>query len=783
MSYQSTLSAVFLSLLFVSASSDYADSATKELNHVGKAARTNSAFCVGPTEYFRVQSYKGSVNIQFRINPTGARDAEGQAIPFDTLKTVVADALNAWSSIDDTDITFTVHPDSFPDMWSSPDSFSTITFETGPLWADANPRSNSEADIRLNPSKEWALPGQNRGKGDLLLLKTLAHEFGHVVGLGDLGDNCIAGCHHGDDADPIEANNNLMWHTGENALDEIETPQDGDKAGAVFCCPKPSGTLQFNELWHSGLRITSDVTIPYGKTLEIKPYSVIYFDSGVTLTVNGTLKTNSFHNLVGAKFKGADTDTFWGGIRINPGGTLNAEGPVLIQNAKVGISLYDTNGISNGSNRITISNCSHAGIHIYNCSPEINAISVSSVTGGYGGILVEGSASAPIIHNSEFLGSVKGIQLGSYSDANVYSCDIRSIRHQCIYLRAAANLFLDDPDNTSEEFNFGNNSIVPEPNQLAIYNTITNESINAGNNYWGETPAAGMFGDPAYVVYDPYLDSAPTGLSTNKIFALNAAPSFSSAYRLEREGRWPDAISMYESLLAAGNTQQKRRAIKSLIRVADRTDKRYDSIKLLVQEELTKAETRDFYSAVLDQILCELELREGNREAAIAGFLANIEKYRDRSIEAGLLARVAVIYGNSGDKSKAKEYADKAAAINPGQLTLYSAYKAAGINYDPGDVPTFVEDSTPVEYTLSQNYPNPFNPTTTINYSLNQASMVNLVIYDLLGRKVTTLVDEMKTPGNYAVTWNADGYASGVYFYRIELGESEVLSKKMLVMK
>ena len=63
-------------------------------------------------------------------------------------------------------------------------------------------------------------------------------------------------------------------------------------------------------------------------------------------------------------------------------------------------------------------------------------------------------------------------------------------------------------------------------------------------------------------------------------------------------------------------------------------------------------------------------------------------------------------------------------------------------------------------FRFPQNYPNPFNPTTTITYNLDQPGMVNLVIYDLLGRKVDTLVDEMKSPGYYAVKWNAEGFAS-----------------------
>jgi len=93
------------------------------------------------------------------------------------------------------------------------------------------------------------------------------------------------------------------------------------------------------------------------------------------------------------------------------------------------------------------------------------------------------------------------------------------------------------------------------------------------------------------------------------------------------------------------------------------------------------------------------------------------------------------------------------------------------------------ESNNEKHFSLSSNHPNPFNPITTISYQLNKTDMVNLVIYDLLGRKVETLVDEMKTPGSYAVTWNAQDFASGVYFYRIEFGGSKVLTQKMLLMK
>ncbi len=134
------------------------------------------------------------------------------------------------------------------------------------------------------------------------------------------------------------------------------------------------------------------------------------------------------------------------------------------------------------------------------------------------------------------------------------------------------------------------------------------------------------------------------------------------------------------------------------------------------------------------------------------------------------------------------ERSDFAACADSGKIYVigggYSSnmYSTEVYVYEP-DVITFVEDSTPVEYSLVQNYLNPFNPTTLINYCMDQPGMVSLVIYDLLGKKVTTLVDEVKTPGNYSVRWNAKDFASGVYFYRIELGGSKVLTQKMMLMK
>jgi hypothetical protein len=88
----------------------------------------------------------------------------------------------------------------------------------------------------------------------------------------------------------------------------------------------------------------------------------------------------------------------------------------------------------------------------------------------------------------------------------------------------------------------------------------------------------------------------------------------------------------------------------------------------------------------------------------------------------------------------------------------------------------------PMEYRLEQNYPNPFNPETVIRYSLLVTGPVTLKVYDVLGREMATLVDEVKQPGEHRVLWNAGNYSSGVYFYRLQAG-SYSGTKRLLLLK
>ena len=88
----------------------------------------------------------------------------------------------------------------------------------------------------------------------------------------------------------------------------------------------------------------------------------------------------------------------------------------------------------------------------------------------------------------------------------------------------------------------------------------------------------------------------------------------------------------------------------------------------------------------------------------------------------------------------------------------------------------------PTSFDLSQNYPNPFNPTTQINYSIPKNSFVTLKVYNVLGQEVATVFSGEQRAGNYIATFEANRFASGVYFYRLQAGSFSSV-KKMILMK
>ena len=109
------------------------------------------------------------------------------------------------------------------------------------------------------------------------------------------------------------------------------------------------------------------------------------------------------------------------------------------------------------------------------------------------------------------------------------------------------------------------------------------------------------------------------------------------------------------------------------------------------------------------------------------------------------------------------------------RTSLYRTTTVVGI--DNKDKTTDVNS-----YKLYQSYPNPFNPTTTISYSIPKRGLVQLKVYDILGKEVATLVNEEKPAGKYSVKFNGSNLPSGVYFYTLRVNNL-VQSRKMILLR
>lgn len=124
--------------------------------------------------------------------------------------------------------------------------------------------------------------------------------------------------------------------------------------------------------------------------------------------------------------------------------------------------------------------------------------------------------------------------------------------------------------------------------------------------------------------------------------------------------------------------------------------------------------------------------------------------------------------------------------------TFSGTYEGSGITLKAG-ILSFTEQlststtgenpETPQVFKLNQNYPNPFNPSTTIQYDLPKASNVKIEVYNVIGVRVATLVDDQKTAGSHTTQFDASSLASGMYLYRLLADGALIATKKMMLIK
>ena len=111
-------------------------------------------------------------------------------------------------------------------------------------------------------------------------------------------------------------------------------------------------------------------------------------------------------------------------------------------------------------------------------------------------------------------------------------------------------------------------------------------------------------------------------------------------------------------------------------------------------------------------------------------------------------------------------------SFNINKLTIF----AVSVGTEPDPV-----NPLPTEFALEQNYPNPFNPSTTIRYSLPENDAVKLVVYDIVGKEVATLINDRQQPGKYEINFDAQHLQSGTYFFRLSTSQHSAIRKMLLI--
>ena len=479
---------------------------------------------------------------------------------------------------------------------------------------------------------------------------------------------------------------------------------------------------------------------------------------------------------------------YFGAVYVNTGG-LHINGNVTIQNLEVGIYTKSNNLSTSGTNN-RILDCDYHGIVLDNATVSISNLLINNM--GNNGIRLLGSNSDLNCTNVGIYSSAYGIYVNAYTDLTLNSCNIGY------------------PDAMGGGYDIDYTRIIQGGNSTTInldYNNISHaspyyamdniyNSVFVDNNWWGNDPVDidDVFSSPVRALYWNQRATIKYPNTSTPLPKIAAPSPFELARSYESVEDWTNAKSSYlQAIEQSNDSMLNKRSLKGMLRIYMEQEWTADDLRIITRNEYVKAENK--HKPVFDFLYNETYVAEKDYFTAIEMFEKCAKKYAGSSVEVEMLSRIANIYGDYlDDPAAAKRYADRAAALNPGQPILMSAYMSAGIWYNPDeysnkfyhvleyyDIPE-EHDAELVSQSNVTVSPNPFNPSTVIGFTLTSPSRVELSIYSITGQKVATLVNGNVPAGRHSVTFDGVNLASGIYFYRFE---SEALNKtgKLMLMK
>jgi hypothetical protein len=318
-------------------------------------------------------------------------------------------------------------------------------------------------------------------------------------------------------------------------------------------------------------------------------------------------------------------------------------------------------------------------------------------------------------------------------------------------------------------------------------------TITADNNWWGSpSPSSSWFQavNNSYIEWYPYLYSAPGGnRPTGNPASRGDIQIASGTPTIDTLGSLRHAFD----LLGMQNYSQARDTLVSIVRAARSTNSVTQALIGLLR---IYAENKDplipslirgpqgsalVPNGVIQMILGELSRLQGNTKDAATSFNLVAHGYRGTDLgKASLIQLFNMYVAEPTTRSSAIEPLNSLSSdfgtLDPdvSQATwVYNILSGRGTQPSPSSESTVKgklenpnPDNVPSSYSLSEAYPNPFNPSTTIVFAIPSLSYVSLIVYDVLGREINTLVRGFQDPGYHTVVWSAGSAASGCYYVR-----------------
>jgi hypothetical protein len=504
--------------------------------------------------------------------------------------------------------------------------------------------------------------------------------------------------------------------------------------------------------------IQGNLTIHPDSTLNIEPAVEVIFQGIYRLTVNGLLEaigteTDSIH------FIPADTASFWAGIHF--GDAPDSSRLVFCTVSHVGQMFYDLCGIICTNSNPVITHCRISdntarlaganyggGITFINSNPEISWCNIINNAGGMVAAGIYLVNSNPLITGcnisdnvAQYLGG--GISITGNSSPMITNCAIERNLSNNGY---GGGIYSEGGVVTISECIFSHNEVFDEGGGISIHagSVILDHCIFEHNQcqQFGRNAGGGVYisGDTLTVDHCTFylnladINDHDAGLeiqTANSAVATISNSIFSGVWCLIRfDSSVPASVSYNDFQIAVppmyfwGNVPP---------RLGD-----------LMQTNPGGDSCDVFYNIYLDPLFVDIN----NDDLHLTENSPCID---------------------AGDPNS--PYDPDSTVADMGRF--YYA-QPQGINDNFGALPNRIS--------LLQNYPNPFNASTLIRYELPQSSQVKIEIYDLLGRKVTTLYDGEKQAGHHYVIWNTGDFSSGIYFSKLQAGEYSE-SRKMMLLK